>query len=585
MIVPLGEERKKLHAWLQQQLRPLSETSPAILSKFVLQLLDAADKEEAEVRAECLRELGLYLGQSTVPFVDHLFQALRTGSYRELSSEPEEQNAQGIYEQGGNWDRGSDGEEERSDEYEEAGGGDTDEGVDRGGHHGSHENQEWDILYEEGTDAVGHGYSTGDGMEQDLKASSEVQEEEDPFARYDREDAEEGEAEGGHRRRASSDATASSDEEDERQGARRGTRSWKRRGVRSRSASPDRRVPPPRSRQSHRPAPAPAPPPSGSWHQGQPQRPAFERGRPSWRDGRFPPGPAGPRGSAPFPPPHPPGARVDEASGRLGREGRATHPSPWTVTGAPPHPFYPPPPPVPPLEAPFFQAPPPPGPLREGEGRGDYPPPPLPPPPRYRPSPPFPGRGPFPPPPSSFPPGGRGHRPPFPPESGRARGIGGRGGREGPGGFADGGALEPRRGARRRRGGRGEGGRPQAGPELGEGGRASRATPGPCSPALPAGRNGAGRACGSAAAPPPSPSRTGAPSSFPTCPPTLTPDVLGPHFARFGSIVDLRLEPIQGGPFQGANRAFMEFASHAQAEAAVRASGRPVGPSGGPPGG
>ena len=74
-------DRKQLFSWLIRQLQPLSETNPTVLGKFVLQLL-ISEKGEKEIRADCVRELDLYLSDATHRFVDKLFDALKTGSFK-----------------------------------------------------------------------------------------------------------------------------------------------------------------------------------------------------------------------------------------------------------------------------------------------------------------------------------------------------------------------------------------------------------------------------------------------------------------------------------------------------------------------
>ncbi|OQR87392.1 RNA-binding protein [Achlya hypogyna] len=69
-----------LSDWLVRTLEPLCDADPAVLSKYVLALVQNNPEKEG-LRETCLTKLEEFLGDETHGFVDRLFTALRSKSY------------------------------------------------------------------------------------------------------------------------------------------------------------------------------------------------------------------------------------------------------------------------------------------------------------------------------------------------------------------------------------------------------------------------------------------------------------------------------------------------------------------------
>ncbi|EQC26061.1 hypothetical protein SDRG_16080 [Saprolegnia diclina VS20] len=75
-----AEAKDMLSDWLVRTLEPLCDADPAVLSKYVLALVQN-NPEKDGLRETCLAKLDEFLGDETVGFVDRLFTSLRSKSY------------------------------------------------------------------------------------------------------------------------------------------------------------------------------------------------------------------------------------------------------------------------------------------------------------------------------------------------------------------------------------------------------------------------------------------------------------------------------------------------------------------------
>ncbi|XP_025086750.1 RNA-binding protein 26-like [Pomacea canaliculata] len=76
----LIENVDALKQWLVQKLSPICDAEPTALAKYVCALV-RKDKPETELRDICNDQLDVFLQQKTKPFVDDLFEGLRTKVY------------------------------------------------------------------------------------------------------------------------------------------------------------------------------------------------------------------------------------------------------------------------------------------------------------------------------------------------------------------------------------------------------------------------------------------------------------------------------------------------------------------------
>ncbi|OAQ25203.1 hypothetical protein K457DRAFT_129181 [Linnemannia elongata AG-77] len=74
-----------LKEFLTKELAQISDADPAMLADYIIALLKH-DKENDELKELCVSQLDDFLQQETVPFVDLLFEALATKSYRSNGS-------------------------------------------------------------------------------------------------------------------------------------------------------------------------------------------------------------------------------------------------------------------------------------------------------------------------------------------------------------------------------------------------------------------------------------------------------------------------------------------------------------------
>ena len=75
-------DQAALKPWLIRKLDPISDSEPDVLADYVLVLLEK-DQPDEELQRSCEESLAELLNEETKGFVDRLFDALRTDSYRE----------------------------------------------------------------------------------------------------------------------------------------------------------------------------------------------------------------------------------------------------------------------------------------------------------------------------------------------------------------------------------------------------------------------------------------------------------------------------------------------------------------------
>ena len=66
--------------WLIHNLEPISEADPIVLAKYVIALIKK-DKPEKALRQICCKQLEYFLENETIPFVDKLFDAIKSKAY------------------------------------------------------------------------------------------------------------------------------------------------------------------------------------------------------------------------------------------------------------------------------------------------------------------------------------------------------------------------------------------------------------------------------------------------------------------------------------------------------------------------
>ncbi|KAI6221412.1 C3H1-type domain-containing protein [Aphelenchoides fujianensis] len=71
---------EKLTEWIKKRISEICDAEPEAFSKYVVALLKKDDSEE-KLRAICVDQLNVFLGDSTSEFVDHLFETLDKRSY------------------------------------------------------------------------------------------------------------------------------------------------------------------------------------------------------------------------------------------------------------------------------------------------------------------------------------------------------------------------------------------------------------------------------------------------------------------------------------------------------------------------
>ena len=74
------ENTDALRDWLVEELEPVCDADPGVLSKYILALIKR-DKDEQVLRTKCLTSLDVFLAKETPAFVDKLIHALVTQSY------------------------------------------------------------------------------------------------------------------------------------------------------------------------------------------------------------------------------------------------------------------------------------------------------------------------------------------------------------------------------------------------------------------------------------------------------------------------------------------------------------------------
>ncbi|CAG5120836.1 unnamed protein product, partial [Candidula unifasciata] len=74
------EQVDALKVWLTNKLSPICDAEPSALAKYVCALVKK-DKHEQDLRDICVDQLDVFLQQNTKPFVDELFEVLKTKIY------------------------------------------------------------------------------------------------------------------------------------------------------------------------------------------------------------------------------------------------------------------------------------------------------------------------------------------------------------------------------------------------------------------------------------------------------------------------------------------------------------------------
>ena len=85
-------DQAALKPWLIRELDPISDSEPDVLADYVLVLLEK-DLPDEELQRSCEESLAELLNEETKGFVDRLFDALRTDSYREAPGAEEADDA------------------------------------------------------------------------------------------------------------------------------------------------------------------------------------------------------------------------------------------------------------------------------------------------------------------------------------------------------------------------------------------------------------------------------------------------------------------------------------------------------------
>ncbi|CAL1536860.1 unnamed protein product [Lymnaea stagnalis] len=80
------EQVEALKIWLTNKLSPICDAEPSALAKYVCALVKK-DKPEQDLRDICVDQLDVFLQQNTKPFVDELFEVLKTKLYIPPASE------------------------------------------------------------------------------------------------------------------------------------------------------------------------------------------------------------------------------------------------------------------------------------------------------------------------------------------------------------------------------------------------------------------------------------------------------------------------------------------------------------------
>lgn len=78
------DNNEQFNYWLIHNLEPISEADPIVLAKYVIALIKK-DKPEKALRQICLKQLEYFLESETTPFVDKLFDAIKTKAYLNVS--------------------------------------------------------------------------------------------------------------------------------------------------------------------------------------------------------------------------------------------------------------------------------------------------------------------------------------------------------------------------------------------------------------------------------------------------------------------------------------------------------------------
>ncbi|XP_059151485.1 RNA-binding protein 26-like [Physella acuta] len=80
------EQVEALKTWLTNKLSPICDAEPSALAKYVCALVKK-DKPEQDLRDICVDQLDVFLQQNTKPFVDELFEVLKSKQYIPPASE------------------------------------------------------------------------------------------------------------------------------------------------------------------------------------------------------------------------------------------------------------------------------------------------------------------------------------------------------------------------------------------------------------------------------------------------------------------------------------------------------------------
>ncbi|DBA05054.1 TPA: hypothetical protein N0F65_000742 [Lagenidium giganteum] len=93
-----AESKELLREWLIRSLEPVCDADPEVLSKYVLALVQNNPKKEG-LMDTCITKLEEFLGDETAPFVNRLFKAIDTGSYKSTADVPDEYPQEGDEQQ------------------------------------------------------------------------------------------------------------------------------------------------------------------------------------------------------------------------------------------------------------------------------------------------------------------------------------------------------------------------------------------------------------------------------------------------------------------------------------------------------
>lgn len=76
------ENEASLQRWLSVQLKPISDADPVALAMYVVALLKHHDKKGEVLKNHCYEQLLDFLKESTLEFLESLFDVLKDGSYK-----------------------------------------------------------------------------------------------------------------------------------------------------------------------------------------------------------------------------------------------------------------------------------------------------------------------------------------------------------------------------------------------------------------------------------------------------------------------------------------------------------------------